>query len=399
LPGGATKLAHAPGPRYHALDSLRAIAMLLGLWLHASIPYTPFGPKFWAVHEDTNSEPLLFSLMFIHSFRMQLFFMMAGFFAHLLVSRRGTRRFIRNRSLRVLAPFAIAMVTIGPALLVLWILGEIVQPPNTERPQPSGFFIPTFHLWFLEYLLFMYAGMLLLSPLARFLGIARLAPLSAWLIRAPLLPIVLAVPAAGLLWLIPGWESGPLKGGIVPEPGPLAYYSFFFAFGWVLFSRRDLLDTLARWWIPQLAIALVVVTPVFLYAHGRLDNLDGAPVPLQLDLIGHASAALLTCLLTIAFTGMFLRCFNRPSRWGRYISDASYWLYLVHLPIQIVASMLLLALPVDGHFKFLLVLLVTTPLMLLVYHYAVRYTPIGWMLNGKRHHPTHEAVLECSTAT
>ncbi len=374
-----------PHPRYHALDALRAGAMLLGLVLHASIPYIP-DLDMWAVHEDTDSVPLLLGLMLVHSFRMQVFFVMAGFFAHLLVARRGVKSFVRNRSIRVLSPFAIAMVTIAPACLVLWIVGWTLWPP-ADPPEPQGIAIPTFHLWFLEYLLLMYAGTLLIDPIARALGAARLAPIADRIIASPLLPYALAVPAGLLLLTIPGWDSGPLRGEIIPEPGPLAYYSLFFLFGWVLFAHRDRLDSIARWWIPAAVVGLAAAYPALLFAHGAAEQIGDDPMPTWLDSLGHASAALLSCLLVLAITGVFLRFCNRPSPAARYISDSSYWLYLLHLPLQILASMLLYPLPIDGHVKFLLVLLITTPVMLLTYHFGVRYTPIGWMLNGRRHRP------------
>src|SRR5207237_72563 len=56
----------------------------------------------------------------IHGFRMPLFFLLAGFFAHLLWQRSGTRGFLVHRALRVGLPFAIGMVTIVPAILALW---------------------------------------------------------------------------------------------------------------------------------------------------------------------------------------------------------------------------------------------------------------------------------------
>ncbi len=374
-----------PHPRYHALDALRAVAMLLGLALHAAIPYIP-DLDMWAVHEDTGSVPLLIGLMLVHSFRMQVFFVMAGFFAHLLVARRGVGSFARNRSVRVLSPFAISMVTIAPVCLALWILGFTLWP-RENMPEQQGITIPTFHLWFLEYLLLMYVGALLIDPTARALGAARLAPAARSIIGSPLLPYALAIPAGLLLYTIPGWDSGPLRGEIIPEPGPLAYYSLFFGFGWVLFACRDRLDSIARWWIPGAVAGLALAFPALLFAHGALEDLGDEPTPAWLDALGHASAAMLSCTLTLAITGFFLRYLNRPSPAARYISDSSYWLYLVHLPLQILASMFLFSLPIDGHIKFLLVLLITTPIMLLTYHYCVRYSPIGRMLNGRRQRP------------
>ena len=39
----------APADRYHALDALRGFAMLLGVLLHAALPYTAMRVPFWPV--------------------------------------------------------------------------------------------------------------------------------------------------------------------------------------------------------------------------------------------------------------------------------------------------------------------------------------------------------------
>ena len=69
----------APAPeRYHGLDALRGIAMLLGIVLHAAIPYYP-DLEMWP--KDRNSSEVIGLIFdFIHMWRMPVFFMLAGFF-------------------------------------------------------------------------------------------------------------------------------------------------------------------------------------------------------------------------------------------------------------------------------------------------------------------------------
>ena len=75
--------------RYHGLDALRGIAMLLGIVLHAAIPYYPdLPPDIWPT--DRNSSEVIRLIMdFIHMWRMPVFFMLAGFFANLIISRKS----------------------------------------------------------------------------------------------------------------------------------------------------------------------------------------------------------------------------------------------------------------------------------------------------------------------
>jgi len=77
--------------RYYGLDALRGGMMLLGVVLHSAEFYIsrPL-PQMVGFPLDRNSS-YLFDLVFhfIHSFRMPLFFVLAGFFAALLVEKRG----------------------------------------------------------------------------------------------------------------------------------------------------------------------------------------------------------------------------------------------------------------------------------------------------------------------
>ena len=63
-------------PRYHGLDALRGIAMLLGILVHASIPYFSrlVNIEWMWPADDDQSVVLLLLFDFIHAWRMPLFF-------------------------------------------------------------------------------------------------------------------------------------------------------------------------------------------------------------------------------------------------------------------------------------------------------------------------------------
>ncbi|NNJ73489.1 MAG: acyltransferase family protein, partial [Enterobacterales bacterium] len=83
--------------RLHSLDSLRAIMMMLGIVLHASIAYIGGDPSFGWPMRDPNTESgfLLWLLLFIHNFRMPIFMFVAGFFAALLFYERSPGRMLK----------------------------------------------------------------------------------------------------------------------------------------------------------------------------------------------------------------------------------------------------------------------------------------------------------------
>jgi peptidoglycan/LPS O-acetylase OafA/YrhL len=86
--------------------------------------------------------------------------------------------------------------------------------------------------------------------------------------------------------------------------------------------------------------------------------------------------------------GMFRSLLARENRTIRYLSDSSYWLYLAHLPLCIAAQAVIHSWPLSVWIKWPLLTILLTGFLLLTYHYLVRYTPIGTLLNGPRRRPT-----------
>ena len=73
--------------RYHGLDFVRASAMLLGLVIHTSICFTTDSLRAPFASGNYQGDIINdFACNFIHLFRMQLFFILAGFFANLVIS-------------------------------------------------------------------------------------------------------------------------------------------------------------------------------------------------------------------------------------------------------------------------------------------------------------------------
>jgi len=249
--------------RYHALDSLRAAMMFLGIYLHAVVAYSPNGSWPWKQTELTRT--LDWSIGPIHVFRMPIFYAMAGFFAALLLERYGFRRAAGNRFGRIVVPFVVGWLVVFPLSMLLAGTGLynfdiawefIVSGRILAYAHPL-------HLWFLEYLIVLYllaAAVVVLMPLvstekARETGLHlfRRVVLSPWG------PLVLAVPSflAQLLMPQPWIEDPP---SFIPVMRIVAVYAIPFAFGWLLFHCTDLLDVLSRraWLNASLAVAATV---------------------------------------------------------------------------------------------------------------------------------------------
>jgi hypothetical protein len=162
-----------PEERLHALDAVRATALLLGIVLHGTMSYVPgITAMGWPIADSSQSETLQVVFFVVHIFRMTTFFLIAGFFAHLLYHRCGLKEFLRNRQDRVLVPL---IVWIGPLMLaVLATLASAMQlnPDSNVSQMDSMVRVHTplvsfswIHLWFLYILLLLYPLMLMLRYL------------------------------------------------------------------------------------------------------------------------------------------------------------------------------------------------------------------------------------------
>ena len=91
--------------RLHALDAVRAFALMLGVVFHAGFSFIPgLIPGLWAMTDNSPSTTLSVLLFASHIFRMSLFFFVAGFFARMVFHRKGARGFWVDRSKRILVP-------------------------------------------------------------------------------------------------------------------------------------------------------------------------------------------------------------------------------------------------------------------------------------------------------
>jgi peptidoglycan/LPS O-acetylase OafA/YrhL len=417
-----------PTDRYHALDSLRGFAMFLGIVLHAAISFMSTPLAFWPVH-DRNPDKLTNLFLFaVHDFRMQTFFLLAGFFGCLLYKRYGIAGTAWHRTKRVALPFVLSVVFIIPTVMAAFLYAELENVRTEGAPEnatearravaemieqnpgasntaiiierfTSGDFIPHVplaHLWFLYYLLFFYAAVLLLAPLLKRLeGSAFLAKLDSafrWLVESRLrvfVPALLTLPV--LLCMKTPMADTPL--GWTPAPQIFGYYFVFFVFGWMLYRQRDLVLSFGRGWKWNLAIANLVVLPVTLgltlqvvehmKAAEHLKN--ETPIPFALRLGAFAAQSLYTWFMIVSLWGAFLHFFAHASAWTRYLADASYWCYLASITPIVVLQFVVKDWPLPGLVKWVMVTTATMAILLASYEWCVRYTFIGAILNGRKY--------------
>jgi glucans biosynthesis protein C len=164
----------------------------------------------------------------------------------------------------------------------------------------------------------------------------------------------------------------PVYTGVRPNLQYLLYYGFFYGSGWLLFYFLHELPVLQNKGLLLLIAGIIISVVRFQFSAG---------LPYSVLVLTAASE---TFCLVYGMVGIFLRFFNRESNLWRYLSDSSYWVYLIHIFILSSVQILLLKVDMPGILKLITVLTVTVAVSMITYRYFVRFTFIGELLNGKR---------------
>ena len=381
--------------RLHGLDALRGTALLLGVVLHASMSYFPV--TIWIV-ADTDNSPVASAIFFaIHLFRMTSFFLIAGLFAHMMLERRGTFGFIKDRLIRIAGPLATFWTPVLAAIIAGLVWMAAIRNGGsipTDGPPPPPLTLETFpltHLWFLWVLLILYVALLVLrAPFAladRDGGWGRFVDRITGALIGPWTPALMAAPLAAAFWLAPNWM--PFFGiptpdaGLVPNPVALTAFGTAFGLGFLLDRRRDLLVRIERLWPVFTVVALGVGAAAMIMVGGPVPDLAPVADP-ELKAPLAAVMALAVFASTFAVLSLALRFASGYSAVRRYLADASYWVYIVHLPLVMVGQILVVNETWPWFVKFGAVVGGTMAISLLTYELLVRHSFVGGWLNGRR---------------
>jgi len=202
--------------------------------------------------------------------------------------------------------------------------------------------------------------------------------------------VLLTVPIFIILCFI---KELPIRSytGFKPDIPLLIYYGFFFSLGYVIHhyyvNRLEVFKTNAF----VLVIIGLLIVPLIDHLYMGQSNSSVLSFILIRGLFSLQTVALVFGLL-----GLAIRFLNSENQTIRYISDASYWMYLVHLPLIAGTQLWLIGSPVPPLLRFWVVNIVGMGIPLLTYALFVRYTIIGKMLNGPRmRKPRHNKTVGC----
>jgi glucans biosynthesis protein C len=341
-------------PRIHYFDWLRAIAVLGVVIYHALLPFAKDG---WFIRNAERSELLSAIVQLLETFGLPILFLLAGASARFALQSRPVRAFLKERATRLLVPFVVGTVLLTPpagyfmALHSGTVSGSfpeyLVAYPgivfaynvNHIGLSPALFHVGM-HLWFLAWL-FIFA--VLGSPIFAFLGSARgallvdeLSKRARWRGATLLLAAPITVPIVGLYtYASPGvwdwWAFG--------------WFGVVFVVGYLLYSDERLVAAARRDMLPALVAAVLGSAALwamdFVHWAAVPQTYDGTYV-LMLTVYGITGWA-----WTLTLLGVGMRVSFMQRRLPPQASEAVLPTYVVHFPIVIAISFLVVQWPLD----------------------------------------------------
>ena len=378
--------------RLHALDAVRGFALLLGVAFHAALSFIPgLPPGMWAMNDNSTSAFIADASFVSHIFRMSLFFFIAGFFGRLLFHKLGASGFWANRGKRIAVPLVAGWVILTPAILFVWSWGaNKVFNGNPPPPpaMPAGFF-PLWHLWFLYQLLVLYVAVIAVRSIAlRFDTGRKLRQLADRLVPRSIGNLagvfVLGAPLAITLIWLPMWFYGqgiPTPDtSLIPSVPATVGFGTAFAFGWLVNRSAGALAAMTQRWQQHLSIGVLATIYLVYVVHSTPMAQPG----LTKNLFAYAFGVAVWGWV-LGLTGAALRFLPGYNATRRYIADASYWIYLAHLPVVAALQVWVGHWPLHWGVKYPFVLLTSFAVLFLSYHFLVRPTFVGVLLNGRKY--------------
>jgi glucan biosynthesis protein C len=384
-----TQVRAVPGKpsRLFFIDHLRVVLATLVVLHHVSLVYGASLDGFYYVEPPYN-DPLAFVVLLVfalfnQSWFMGAFFLFAGYFTPGSLDRRGPGAFLKDRLLRLGIPLLIFYFVLNPVsslgyYLMPSSLTGITTPPTW---QAYPYLIGLGPLWFVAMLLIFDIGYAAWRWLAR----NRISASRGNTSLPGYLGIgVFILALAGVSYLVR--FVLPLGKNVAGFPS-LAYlpqYLSFFVIG-VVASRRD--------WFRKLpgsmgfaGIAIAVIAGVVLFPlafsgqwfslelSGALDNAMGN---------GHWQSAVYALWDSIFAVGIclglipfFRRFFNGQGKFGRFLSQHGYAIYVIHIPVVVALAYLLRNIDLASLLKFGLAAFIIVPASYAV-AYLVRKLPLA----------------------
>lgn len=360
-----------PEESFHGLDFLRAMAMLMGLVFHAPmlyyIPIMADGFQEFGVSSATipSMEAWLnATVQWLHSWRMTAFFMISGFFAGFVLSKRKPKRFISER-----------FVKLGITMILFTAVFDMIDGRFEGKLE---------HMWFLYYDLLFSCIAWLISTLSSHSKSATFKQNYKTALAKLILISIALVLLRPIVDHIDGGHISVATHYHTIKLGGFLYFLSWFCAGIWIYSNRFLLVASTSKVITFLS--LICATGVFYFILPSLTGVFGfgaTKMETQSDaiifsLLKGLNAVLWAIFLTL-ITHQVMKKSNKILDW---LITLSFPIYIFHL----LPCMLLSAILIGMGLSQIQVLIGTVfgafTVSVVLYYLLIKFTPLSWFILG-----------------
>ena len=384
IANGQLHAATKPTSRLLFIDNWRSALIILVVLHHLALVYGA-GAPFYYVEPPVN-DPLAFMVLLVfilvnQSWFMGAFFLMSGYFTPGSFERKGPGAFLKDRLLRFGIPLVVFIFVLNPiASIGFWQMPASltgITTPLTWQQYPHLLGIGP--LWFIAMLLifdFGYAAWRMLTRNRTSYSMSK-SSLPSYL-RIGVFILALAM-ASYLVRIVV-----PLGKDVLgfPTLSYLPQYLSLFVLGTVA-SRHNWFRTLPSS-MGLVGFVTAVVAGVLLFPlafSGHLLSLELTPEVTNFMGNGQWQSAVYALWESIFAVGMclgvitlFRHFFNRQGRFGMFLSQHSYTVYVIHIPIVVFLAVALKVIDLEHLLKFGMAAVIVVPTCFAV-AYIVRKIP------------------------
>jgi peptidoglycan/LPS O-acetylase OafA/YrhL len=333
------EVATKEAARLTFIDHLRAALVILVVLHHVAVVYDILVPFHYADPppsiDSLGGFVLYLFALFNQAWFMGALFLIAGYFTPGSYDRKGSGSFLKGRMLRLGIPLVVWLFVLNPISLIGLFLNP--APWITEPLTLQSFwqmypeFIGLGVAWFLALLLIFSLGYAAYREPTKNETTAVVESSPPGYLATGIFILGLALVTYLVRIILP-------LGREVLDFPTLAYlpqYLSFFAVGTIAYRRdwfRTIPDRMGKVGFVIAVVATLVLfpTPLLGLLGGSMDFLGNGSWQSAVYALWNSAFAIGMCLASITF---FRRYFNGTSRLGRSLSQQSYAVYVIHVPI------------------------------------------------------------------
>jgi fucose 4-O-acetylase-like acetyltransferase len=362
--------------RLYFIDNLRILLITLVAMLHLAITYGAVGSWYYRnVPEGYMPIPLTWYNTTVQAFSMGLFFLISGYFTPASYDRKGSRRFFKDRLLRLGIPILCYDYVIGPLMAYPLIKVGALKRGGTLQFYGSyseflsvyyrRFHVGTGPLWFVEALL-IFAGVYVLyrllskTPVSSVQDDGKLPSNLTLALFALALGIVTFIVR---IWLPIGWCFEPLNFQFPFFP---QYICMYFV-GIVAYRHNWLVqipDAMGKLWAYIALLLILILFPLLFILGGALKgDISSFTGGLHWQCFAYAVWEQFTGVaMIIALLFLFRKRLNRQGRLSKAMSASAYTAFIIHAPVTVLVAIAIRNIDLRPLLKFALAVLIAVPL-------------------------------------